>query len=94
LLANYSILVLLLLPIAGAVLCLVSRSRRVLTTIIGVSAAETVLAANLWTGAMRGDGVATAAGQWFYVDAFSSFHIVVLALVFVLIRASGDPQMW
>ena len=29
----------------------------------------------------------TAAEQWFYIDAFSAFHIVVLVLVFLLSSA-------
>ena len=85
---DYSILALLVLPASGAVLSLVlSRSRHVLTMIIGVSAAEIILAVNLWAGVLREGGLATAAGQWFYIDAFSSFHIIVLALVFVLSSA-------
>src|SRR5437773_7524065 len=46
-----------------------------------------MLAANLWTAVLSGRGIVTAAEQWFYVDAFSAFHIVVLTLVFLLSSA-------
>lgn len=72
----------------GAVLCLVlSRPRFVLTTIVGVSAVEMILAANVWTAVLSGNGFVTAGDKWFYIDAFSAFHIVVLVLVFVLSSA-------
>ena len=45
------------------------------------------LAGNLWAAVLGGKGFVTAADQWFYVDAFSAFHIVVLVLVFVLSSA-------
>ena len=36
---------------------------------------------------LAGPGFVTAAEQWFYIDAFSAFHIVVLVLVFLLSSA-------
>jgi len=78
----------LVLPAFGAALCLaLSQSRHVLTTIVGVSAVEMVLAVNVWTAVLGGKGFVTAAGRWFYIDAFSAFHIIVLVLVFVLSSA-------
>ena len=75
----------LILPALGAALCLIlSRPRHVLTAIVGISALQLVLAANLWTAVLGGHGFVTAAASWLYVDAFSAFHIIVLALVFVL----------
>src|SRR5438046_2904016 len=36
---------------------------------------------------LAGRGFVSAAEQWFYIDAFSAFHIVVLVLVFLLSSA-------
>ena len=86
--AEYSVIVMLVLAVAGAGLCiLLLRPRQVLATILGVTVAEGMLAANLWAAVLSGRGVVTAAEQWFYVDAFSAFHIVVLTLVFLLSSA-------
>ena len=40
----------------------------------------------LWVAVLAG-GPVTTPESWFYVDAFSAFHIVVLALVFLLSSA-------
>src|SRR5437879_1599130 len=78
----------LAIAVAGAVLSLLlPRPRQVLTTIVVVSAMEMMLAINIWTAVLGGRGFVTAAEQWFYIDAFSAFHIVVLALVFLLSSA-------
>src|SRR5713226_5790680 len=78
----------LALAVAGALLCLVlTRPQQVLVTILGVSAAESALAVNLWTVVLAGRGFVSAAGEWFYIDAFSAFHIAVLVLVFLLSSA-------
>ena len=45
------------------------------------------LAGNLWVAVLAGPGFVTAAEHWFYIDAFSAFHIVVLVLVFLLSSA-------
>ena len=83
-LAGHSILAMLLVAAAGAVTCLaLPRPRHVLATIVAASAVELVLAANIWT-AVLGGGAVTAADQWFYVDAFSAFHLAVLVVVFLL----------
>ena len=72
----------------GALLCSVlSQPHHVLRAIVVVSAAEMVLAGNIWAAVLGGRGFVTAADRWFYVDAFSAFHIIVLALVFVLSSA-------
>src|SRR5437879_8214762 len=72
----------------GAVLCLLlQRPGQVLTTIVAVSAVEMALAINIWVAVLAGPGFVTAAEQWFYIDAFSAFHIVVLVLVFLLSSA-------
>ena len=86
--AGPSIVAVLVLALAGALSCLVlRRPHHVLMTIVGVSAVELLLALNIWTAALGPKGFVTAADQWFYIDAFSSFHIVVLTLVFVLSSA-------
>jgi hydrogenase-4 component F len=73
---------------AGALLCLVlPRPRLVLAAISIVSVAELALAGRLWAAVMGNPGFVIAAKGWFYVDAFSAFHLVVLALVFVLSSA-------
>src|SRR5437016_9409868 len=83
-----SVVAMLLLAIAGALLCVaLPTPRQVLATILAVTAAEMALAANLWAAVLSGRGVVTAAEQWFYIDAFSAFHIVVLTLVFLLSSA-------
>ena len=75
----------LVLAAAGALSCLLlPRPRRVLVTISVVSFAELALAARLWAAAIGTPGFVTAADDWLYIDAFSAFHLVVLALVFVL----------
>jgi hydrogenase-4 component F len=86
--AGQSILLMLAVTILGAVLCLLlQRPRHVLTMIVAVSAAEMALAINIWVAVLTGPGFVTAAEQWFYIDAFSAFHIVVLVLVFLLSSA-------
>ena len=78
----------LALPALGAVLCvLLPRPRQVLTAIVLVSAVEIVLAGNIWMLVLGGKAAQTAASGWFYIDAFSAFHIIVLDLVFVLSSA-------
>ncbi len=86
--AEQSVIAMLVLAVAGAGLCLLLlRPPQVLATILGVTVAEGMLAANLWAAVLSGRGVVTAAEQWFYIDAFSAFHIVVLTLVFLLSSA-------
>src|SRR5579872_5461586 len=78
----------LALPAFGAVLCvLLPRPRQVLTAIVVVSAFEIVLSGNVWTLVLGGKAAQTAASGWFYIDAFSAFHIIVLDLVFVISSA-------
>ncbi|TMJ61559.1 MAG: hydrogenase 4 subunit F [Alphaproteobacteria bacterium] len=87
-LAEQSILLMLAVAVAGAALCLsLPRPRQVLTTIVAVSAVEMAFAINIWAAVLAGPGSVTAAEQWFYIDAFSAFHIVVLVLVFLLSSA-------
>ncbi len=86
--AGQSIILMLAIPVAGAVLSLLlQQPRQVLTTIVAVSAVEMALAINLWAAVLAGPGIVTAAEQWFYIDAFSAFHVVVLVLVFLLSSA-------
>ena len=86
--ADQSIYAMLALPALGAALCLVlRRPRHVLATIVIVSAAEVAFAVNVWTEVLGGKGFVAAADEWFYIDAFSAFHIIVLVLVFVLSSA-------
>src|SRR5215472_16951877 len=74
--------------IGGAALCLLlRRPQQVLTVIVGVSALDMALAIYIWAAVLAGPGAVSAAEQWFYVDAFSAFHLVVLALVFLLSSA-------
>ena len=63
------------------------RPRQILGLTLAVTAVEMALAANLWAAVLAGPGFISAADQWFYVDAFSAFHIAVLALVFLLSSA-------
>jgi hydrogenase-4 component F len=86
--AGASIIAMLALASLGGVVCLVlRRPRHVLTAIVGVSAAEMLLAGNIWVAVVGGKGFVSAADRWFYVDAFSGFHMAVLTLVFVLSSA-------
>ena len=78
------IAMLLLAAVASALSPILPNRRLVLPSIVAVSAVELLLAVVLWAGVLAGPGFVTAADEWFYVDAFSAFHIVVLALVFAL----------
>jgi hydrogenase-4 component F len=82
-LADHSIVAMLGVAVAGALACLaLPQPRHILAMNVAVSAAELALAANVWSGVNAG-GFVTAAGGWFYVDAFSAFHLIVLVLVFL-----------
>src|SRR6266481_5710879 len=77
----------LALAALGASVCLaLPRPRDVLRLIVAISAVELALAANLWASVLA-NGFVTAADEWFYVDAFSAFYVVVLVLVFLLSSA-------
>src|SRR5712692_5336242 len=77
----------LALAMLGALTCLaLPRPQQILRLIVAVSAIELGLAANVWASVL-GNGFVTAADEWFYIDAFSAFHIAVLALVFLLSSA-------
>jgi hydrogenase-4 component F len=82
-----SIFAMLLIAVLGALICLVlPRPRHVLRLTVAVSVIELVLAANIWASVL-GNGFVTAADEWFYIDAFSAFHVIVLVLVFLLSSA-------
>jgi hydrogenase-4 component F len=79
-----SIIGMLVAAVLGALACLaVSRPRPILALTVIVSLIELGLAVHLWT-AVLANGDVTAVGEVFFVDAFSAFHLVVLALVFLL----------
>ncbi|HEV2334721.1 MAG TPA: proton-conducting transporter membrane subunit, partial [Stellaceae bacterium] len=81
---DFSIFVMLGGAVFGAVVCLgLPRPQHVLRLIVAVSALELGLAANIWASVLA-NGFVTAADQWFYIDAFSAFYLVVLVLVFLL----------
>jgi hydrogenase-4 component F len=81
---GYLIVALLTVPVAGALACLTAmRPRQVLTIAIVVSAVTLVMAAQLCATVLAGSPVSTA-GDLFVVDAFSGFHLIVLALVFLI----------
>ena len=87
-LAEPSVIAMVALAASAAMLCAVlPRPRQILALTLAVTAAEMVLSANLWAAVLAGPGFISAADQWFYVDAFSAFHIAVLALVFLLSSA-------
>jgi hydrogenase-4 component F len=74
----------LAVAILGALLSLaLPRPHHVLRLIVAVSAIEFALAANVWASVLA-NGFVTAADQWFYIDAFSAFYLIVLVLVFLL----------
>ena len=86
--AEACVIAMLLVAIAGALLCLaLPRPRQVLATILAATAAEMLLAVNLWAAILAGPGYVATAERWFYIDAFSAFHIAVLVLVFLLSSA-------
>src|SRR6266567_4325494 len=77
----------LAVAVFGALLSLaLPLPRHVLRLIVAVSAIELLLAANVWVSVLA-NGVVTAADEWFYIDAFSAFHVIVLVLVFLLSSA-------
>ena len=85
--SDYSIFAMLGVAMLGALLGLaLRRPHHVLRLIVAVSAIEFGLAANVWA-IVLGNGFVTAAEGWFYVDAFSAFHLIVLVLVFLLSSA-------
>jgi hydrogenase-4 component F len=85
--SDYSIFAMLAVAMLGALSCLaLPRPIHVLRLIVAVSAIEFGLAANVWT-IVLGNGFVTAADGWFYIDAFSAFHVIVLVLVFLLSSA-------
>src|SRR5262245_23887633 len=74
----------LAVALLGALSCLaVPRPRPILVLTVIVSLIELGLAAHLWTAVLSG-GRVTVADDLFFVDAFSAFHLAVLALVFLL----------
>jgi hydrogenase-4 component F len=82
--SDHSIFAMLGVAVVGSVICLgLPRPHHVLRLIVAVSAIELLLAANVWASVLA-NGVLTAADQWFYIDAFSAFHLIVLVLVFLL----------
>ena len=85
--SDYSIFAMLGVAVLGALICLaLPRPLYVLRLIVAASAIELGLAANVWASVLR-DGFVTAAEGWFYIDAFSAFHVIVLVLVFLLSSA-------
>ncbi len=86
-LPEYSIFAMLAVAMLGALVSLaLPRPRDVLRLIVAISAVALALAANLWASVLA-NGFVTAADEWFYVDAFSAFYVVVLVLVFLLSSA-------
>lgn len=78
------IFALLAVPVAGAGACLVAtRPRQVPAIAIAASGIALAIAAQLGTTVLSGSPV-TAADDMFVVDAFSGFHLIVLALVFLI----------
>src|SRR5260370_12511632 len=81
---DHSIVAMLLIAVVAALACLgLPRPGQILRLTVVVSAVELALAANIWVGVLS-NGFVTAADEWFYIDAFSAFHLIVLTLVFLL----------
>ena len=81
---GYWIIALLAVPIVGALVCLVKlRPRQVLAVTVAVSAIGVAIAVRLGAMVLSGKPV-TAVDGTFVVDAFSGFHLIVLALVFLI----------
>src|SRR5882724_4741015 len=82
--AGYSIIGMLGVAVLAALACLAAtRPRQVLRLAVAISTIELGFAAHLWV-AVFAAGRVTAADDLFFVDAFSAFHLAVLALVFLL----------
>jgi hydrogenase-4 component F len=78
------IFALLAVPVAGAVACmLATRPRQVPAIAIAASGIALAIAAWLGTTVLSGNPGTVADGM-FVVDAFSGFHLIVLALVFLI----------
>jgi hydrogenase-4 component F len=76
--------VVLLGPLLGGGLCLVLPGRRsvlatLVATVLGTAAVSAVLGASVFA-----HGPLHAAGTWFFLDALSAYHLVVLQLVCLL----------
>jgi hydrogenase-4 component F len=80
---DHSIVAMLLVAVGAALGCLVlPRPDQILRLTVVISTVELALAANIWVGVLS-NGFVTAADEWFYIDAFSAFHLIVLTLVFL-----------
>jgi hydrogenase-4 component F len=80
---GYAIEAMLAVAVVGALACLAARPRQILGLAVAVSGIELGVAALLWAAVLSGVSV-TAAGELFFVDAFSAFHLIILDLVFLL----------
>lgn len=81
---GFLVIGMLAVPALGALACLVlQRPRLTLRLAVIVSAIELGLAAPLWIAVALG-GRSVSVDDLFFVDAFSAFHLLVLALVFLL----------
>jgi hydrogenase-4 component F len=78
-----SIIAMLAVPALGALACLLLPARPTLKLAATVSAIELGLAVQLWRIVVPG-GRSVSVDDLFFVDAFSAFHLIVLALVFLL----------
>ena len=78
------LIVVLALPAAGAGLCLLLRSARAVLAVLTAGVLATGLVAACLAAAVFGTGPLNALGGWLFLDALSAYHLVLLALVFVL----------
>ncbi len=76
--------VLLALPIAGSLACILIRSPRaiLLLTATGVPLIAVVSGVIAWRAFT--EGPLASSGQWLYLDALSAYHLIVMMLIFAL----------
>jgi hydrogenase-4 component F len=75
--------VVMLVPVAGAGLCLLPRSPRAIFNLLSMLAMAYAAAAFVLGLGVFGTGPTTAGNAWLRVDALSAFHLFVVSLVFV-----------
>ena len=73
----------LLVPAAGAGLCLLMPSARSVLGVLCITVLVTSLSGVCLTAQVFDRGPASSAGDWLFIDALSAYHLLLLAVVFV-----------
>src|SRR5579862_875315 len=74
----------LLLPIAGALICLVLPAAAAVLALLPWVVVALALLALYPAAFVFGNGPIYSQGGWFFLDALSAYHLLIMSLVFVL----------